>query len=158
MKILYRKDRKNNMKKLNKKGFTLVELLAVIVVLALLMVVAGSSIGSALENSKKSALKTQAQKVLTSAAQDAVTANLLDSTLSDYSSGVKTEGDYKWLVKGTVTSGVAKITEYCVTYGKYSIGGTGLSLESFSSLENLKETTEAGSCSIDETKVEVAIK
>ena len=42
--------------KLNKKGFTLVELLAVIVVLALLMVVAASSIGSALDNSKQKAL------------------------------------------------------------------------------------------------------
>ena len=52
--------------KLNKKGFTLVELLAVIVVLALLMVVAGSSIGSALKNSKISATKTEAQKLLKS--------------------------------------------------------------------------------------------
>ena len=50
--------------KLNKKGFTLVELLAVIVVLALLMVVAGSSIGSALKNSKLAGTKTEAQKVL----------------------------------------------------------------------------------------------
>ena len=47
------------MKKLNKKGFTLVELLAVMVVLALLMVVAGGSIGKALDNSKKTALKTE---------------------------------------------------------------------------------------------------
>ena len=44
---------KNNMIKLNKKGFTLVELLAVIVILALLMVVATRTIGTSLTNSKK---------------------------------------------------------------------------------------------------------
>ena len=41
------------MKKLNNSGFTLVELLAVIVVLALLMVVAASSIGNSLNNAKR---------------------------------------------------------------------------------------------------------
>ena len=39
------------MKKLNKKGFTLVELLAVIVLLALVMIVAGGAIGNTLKNS-----------------------------------------------------------------------------------------------------------
>ena len=54
----------------NKNGFTLVELLAVIVVLALLMVVAASSIGSSLTNSKKVSLRTEAQKLLNSAYRD----------------------------------------------------------------------------------------
>ena len=54
----------------NNKGFTLVELLAVIVVLALLMVVATSSIGGALNNAKKNTLKTEAQKMLTEAFND----------------------------------------------------------------------------------------
>ena len=36
----------------SQKGFTLVELLAVIVVLAILMLVAGASVGGALENAK----------------------------------------------------------------------------------------------------------
>ena len=66
--------------KLNKKGFTLVELLAVIVVLALLMVVAASSIGSALENSKKNTLKTETQKVLTSVYQEIESSKMLSAS------------------------------------------------------------------------------
>ena len=58
------------MKKLNKKGFTLVELLAVIVILALLMVVATRSIGTIMDGSKQSALKTEAQKVLSGLYQE----------------------------------------------------------------------------------------
>ena len=108
------------MKKLNKKGFTLVELLAVIVVLALLMVVAASSIGSALDNSKKSALKTQAQKVLTTAAQDAISAQLLDGTttyISPVESGKLIEqGDYAYYIEASVSGGVATVTKYCVLY------------------------------------------
>ena len=42
--------------KLNKKGFTLVELLAVIVILAVVMLVAVTAVGPAIENSKRSAL------------------------------------------------------------------------------------------------------
>ena len=106
--------------KLNKKGFTLVELLAVIVVLALLMVVAASSIGSALDNSKKSALKTQAQKVLTTAAQDAISAQLLDGTAT-YKSPVTggkliEQGDYAYYIEASVSGGVAKVDKYCVLY------------------------------------------
>ena len=41
--------------KLNKKGFTLVELLAVIVILAVIMLVAVTAVGPAITNSKKSA-------------------------------------------------------------------------------------------------------
>ena len=54
------------MKRLNKKGFTLVELLAVIVILALLMVVATRSIGSIMDSSKKSAMETELKKILSS--------------------------------------------------------------------------------------------
>ena len=50
--------------KLNKKGFTLVELLAVIVILALLMVVATRSIGSVLTSSRKSAMDTEIKKLI----------------------------------------------------------------------------------------------
>ena len=52
------------MKKLNKKGFTLVELLAVIVILALLIVVVATTALPAMNNAKKSALKTYAQRVI----------------------------------------------------------------------------------------------
>lgn len=57
----YKKGRKI-MKKLNKKGFTLVELLAVIVILALLMVVVATTVMPLMNDSKKSAFTTYAQK------------------------------------------------------------------------------------------------
>ena len=58
------------MKKLNKKGFTLVELLAVIVILALLMVVATRTIGGSLANSRRSGLQTEAKKLLSKSYED----------------------------------------------------------------------------------------
>ena len=52
------------MKKLNKKGFTLVELLAVIVILALLMVVVANTALPAMNNTKKKALESYAARVM----------------------------------------------------------------------------------------------
>ena len=52
------------MKKLNKKGFTLVELLAVIVILALLIIVVATTALPAMNNAKKSALNTYAKRVV----------------------------------------------------------------------------------------------
>ena len=52
------------MKKLNKKGFTLVELLAVIVILALLIVVVATTALPAMRNAKKDALETYANRVV----------------------------------------------------------------------------------------------
>ena len=52
------------MKKLNKKGFTLVELLAVIVILALLIVVVANTALPAMRNAKVNSLKTYAGRVI----------------------------------------------------------------------------------------------
>ena len=52
------------MKRLNKKGFTLVELLAVIVIIALLMVVIANTALPALNNTKKRTLETYAKRVV----------------------------------------------------------------------------------------------
>ena len=52
------------MKKLNKKGFTLVELLAVIVILALLIVVVATTALPAMNNAKKNTLDTYAKRVV----------------------------------------------------------------------------------------------
>ena len=52
------------MKKLNKKGFTLVELLAVIVILALLIVVVATTALPAMQNAKTKALKTYTERVM----------------------------------------------------------------------------------------------
>ena len=54
-----------NMRKLNKKGFTLVELLAVVVILALVMGIAASSMLSTMNSSRKSTLHSAAQTAAT---------------------------------------------------------------------------------------------
>lgn len=86
------------MMKLNKKGFTLVELLAVIVVLALVMVVAGRAIGGSLESSKKNAMKTEAQKIVSKTYEDLESARALgiatDYTYANVAGNGYTEGDY----------------------------------------------------------------
>ena len=52
------------MKKMNRKGFTLVELLAVIVILAILMAIAATNIGPVIDNSRRSSMRTTAQQIL----------------------------------------------------------------------------------------------
>ena len=69
---------------MNKKGFTLVELLAVIVILALLMVVATRTIGSIMGDSKKQAAKTEAQKVVSKAYEDLQTYYLNPSLMTKF--------------------------------------------------------------------------
>ena len=71
------------MKKLNKNGFTLVELLAVIVILALLIVVVANSVLPALNNSKQSALKTYAQRVIQAAKSNCMSAVMLNGGATD---------------------------------------------------------------------------
>ncbi len=52
------------MKKMNRKGFTLVELLAVIVILAILMAIAATNIGPVIDNSRRSSMRTTAQMLI----------------------------------------------------------------------------------------------
>ena len=59
--------REFSMKIKNQKGFTLIELLAVIVVLAIIMIFAIPSVMTAMNNAKKGAFKTYAQKILNAA-------------------------------------------------------------------------------------------
>ena len=51
----------------NRKGFTLVELLAVIVILAILMVSAGAGVMSTMNNSKINTFKNEALQAVNSA-------------------------------------------------------------------------------------------
>ena len=52
------------MKKMNRKGFTLVELLAVIVILAILMAIAATNIGPVIDNSRRSSMRTTAKNLV----------------------------------------------------------------------------------------------
>ena len=120
--------------KLNKKGFTLVELLAVIVILALLMVVALSVMGNVQNNTKKTALKTEGQKILNSINNDLESARILGtidaSTVTGYTetgtgaSTIRTvegtDGNYKYKV--TLNSD-KQITDFCIS------DGTAISIE-----------------------------
>ena len=54
-----------NMRKLNKKGFTLVELLAVVVILALVMGIAATSMLNTMNSSRKNTLHSAAQTAAT---------------------------------------------------------------------------------------------
>lgn len=104
------------MKKLNKKGFTLVELLAVIVVLALLMVVAASSIGTALDNSKKKALLTETQKLSTNITGEAQSLKLMGTLSTTNLSAIYggKDGDYAYKVE---VNSHGYITSLVVCYG-----------------------------------------
>ena len=52
------------MKKLNKKGFTLIELLAVIVVLAIIMVIAATQVGKAINNARKGSFESSYKMIV----------------------------------------------------------------------------------------------
>lgn len=60
------KAKKVTKKKAKKNGFTLVELLAVIVILAVLMTVAGMAIGNTITNSNKNAFRSSAGQIVES--------------------------------------------------------------------------------------------
>ena len=122
------------MKKLNlknKKGFTLVELLAVIVVLAIIILIAMPSVMSAMDKARRNALITEASeitKIATTAYADdsmgtgitKVCYNLkylseqgyLDKNLSGYTGqvGVEVDSNGKVLTKIWLSNGIYKIT------------------------------------------------
>ena len=109
------------MKKLNKKGFTLVELLAVIVVLAIIMVLTIPSVLSSLTTARQSAFLTYAKKMLNAAQERYQTESLIGTpgtcftveSLSD-----ETTSQYHGVVNITIENGkpVAKIKMYDATY------------------------------------------
>lgn len=88
--------------KLNKKGFTLVELLAVIVVLAVIMVIAIPTVIDSMNSAKKSSFVMYGQKML-NAAMSKVQGDALDGvaakTTYKFSELVASSGQYKGYVK-----------------------------------------------------------
>lgn len=119
---------------MKKKGFTLVELLAVIVILAIIAVIATPIILGVIEKSKKGAAKNSAQGYI-EAVEKQIAINLLDEdTINEITDGVytvneltnkkvKVKGDKPsegWveIEKKQVVSYSIKIGEYVVTYNK----------------------------------------
>ena len=91
------------MMKLNKKGFTLVELLAVIVILALLMVVLANTALPAMNNSKKKTFVLYAQRLQAKAQEMHAIDTNMSSTEKTYSvaelMGASAEENYTGAVK-----------------------------------------------------------
>ena len=76
--------------KLNKKGFTLVELLAVIVILAVVMLIAVTAVGPAIERANKGGLASTARSILTAAEQAYTLDQLSAASSRKFKVGTKT--------------------------------------------------------------------
>jgi len=125
---------------MNKKGFTLVELLAVIVILAIIALIATPVILNVIEKSKKGAAKNSALGY-TEAVEKQIAINLLDEdTINEITDGVytvneltnkkvKVKGDKPsegWveIEKKQVVSYSIKIGDYVITYNNKKIETT----------------------------------
>ena len=110
------------MKKLNNKGFTLVELLAVLVILVAIMSIAIPSISSSLERSKAKQEESRA-KLLKSAAELYVTDHRNNITKSTCDIKIQTLYDENYIdEEATKDSDGEYITEKCVEYSKEATG------------------------------------
>jgi len=83
------------MKKMNKKGFTLVELLAVIVVLAVIMLLAVNAVIPQMTKARKNAFVTEAENVINSASTYYQSAILTGIPAGDTSTVTATGGCIK---------------------------------------------------------------
>ena len=116
-------------KMMNKKGFTLVELLAVIVILAVIILVAMNAVIPQMEKARKSAFKTEAETYL-KAAQTYYTSSKIDGsaetcvTIDTLNNGYITKADdsYEGYVLMGETTDDFKIA---LTNDEYSIGAAG---------------------------------
>lgn len=103
--------------KLNKKGFTLVELLAVIVVLAVIMVIAIPTVIDSMNSAKKSSFAMYGQKML-NAAMSKVQGDALDGVpakkIYKFSELVSSSGQYKGYVY--YADGTYKVVFYNTDY------------------------------------------
>ena len=129
-----------------KKGFTLVELLAVIVILAVILIIAMPKISDVIKNSKESSLETTA-KLIASQAEKKYTENqVLDNSSTIKCSDVVklNENDY----------GPCKITFDDKGNAKVSIVGKG----KFAGLQVVDGTKDSAKVSVKEDVVETAAK
>lgn len=104
------------MKILNKKGFTLVELLAVIVILSIIAIIAYPIIGNTINNSKKKLQKEQYNRIK-SAAKNWTTTNSIDDLNGECvsvnklkSEGFLEDGKIEDPLNGSDMNGSFKIT------------------------------------------------
>lgn len=119
-------------RKFNRKGFTLIELLAVIAIMAVLMLIASSSVTSIIANSSRKAFVIDAQSIVENA-KIAYTDSLLNGTNTgthfcmslDYLKGKyvdKINSTYQGSVEINVTGGVATYRIW-LSNGKFQLEG-----------------------------------
>ncbi len=89
----------------NKKGFTLVELLAVIVILALIMGIAVVSISGVLESTRKSTYRETALTIINGVRQKLVLANEQSVGCYSFDSSILESGGKKSPFGGTIVMG-----------------------------------------------------
>lgn len=105
------------MKKMNKKGFTLVELLAVIVVLAIIMVIAVPSVLNTMNAARQSSFLLYAEKMIQSAQSKYQGDSLVNTMPQEYCYNIET-------LTGNDTStykGFVHVTDAATTTPKYEI-------------------------------------
>ena len=96
--------RKINRKRLNNKGFTLVELLAVVVILAVVMGIAATAVLSSMNNSRKGSLQNSAKSVA-----QAFQTKYSESMVTGTSSSIY--NDVMGLINDTSGDGICQSTE-----------------------------------------------
>ncbi len=112
----------------NKKGFTLVELLAVIVVLAIIMVIAIPSVMDSMNKARKNSFKIYAQKVLNTAntqyQTDLLTTGSSSKTCYNLSELMKQGvGNYKGHVSVTGNNSDGVVFTLYLSDGNYFVSG-----------------------------------
>ncbi|MDD6878923.1 MAG: type II secretion system protein [bacterium] len=139
----------------NKKGFTLVELLAVIVILGVLLLVAVPSVTRVISNSRINADKSealQAADLLTTCGLNegaSYTTNCTGNGLANYLDKSSVSATVEWATSSTYSSQLIKKFEFTGTNGnKFTITGTACSISSVkTALNALSSTTTSGTCS-----------
>lgn len=135
----------------NEKGLTLIELLAVIVILGIIAAIAVPSIGGIIQKSREDAVKADALQIL-NAAKIYVSSNGVDTTditdemLAEYVTdvdgfGTAGDGTVDYTVKTDVDSKTFTLTTKEVKAGKRTIQFTG------ASVANIKANTPAADSS-----------
>ena len=104
----------------NKKGFTLVELLAVIVILALIMGIAVVSIGGVLDSAKKSTFKENAASMIDGVRKELLLQNKLDAGTYIFTKDILDKGGTDSPLGGTFVIADALST----ASGGNCVGGT----------------------------------
>lgn len=137
-------------KKLNKKGFTLVELLAVIVVLAIIMIIAIPAVMDSMNKAKNKSFKMYAQKMLTAAGTKYQSSVLTGTNkvgtcfyaLTDLTSST---GNFKGYVIIDPTSSIDNptLTIYIADNSYYANGVDAEGLETASNIKALDSTGQA---------------